>query len=115
MNTLIITKSIKTILGVAILGLAALTQSFTENTRIEKSEKLVGEVWTNDNPAGDYSSLAEPYNPDNCQENTSHTCAYERTEVPGTVPESFNATQAAELEAEGLIEPIDNHNGEYVK
>lgn len=116
MNTINLTKSLKTLLGVAVLGLAALTQSFTENVRVEKENKLAGEVWINDSNAGNYSQLpaTEPYDPDKCQETNDHNCAYVRTSQPGTVPENFTSDQAEDLEDEGLIEKVDNKTGIYV-
>ncbi|MGO1245428.1 hypothetical protein [Sphingobacterium sp. JB170] len=115
MNTINLTKSLKTLLGVAVLGLAALTQSFSENARVEKVEKLAGETWVNTSNSGEYSQLAIPeeYQSANCQQTNQHSCAFVRTAQPGTVPSSFDAEEAADLEAAGLIEEVDSNKGVY--
>lgn len=112
---LTIKNTLKTFAGIAVLGSALFMQSFTENSRVAKAEKLAGELWTNSSTSGDYGQLpaTEPYEADNCLENSEHACAYMRTEKPGTVPTTFNAAQAAILEADSLIAKVDNKLGIY--
>ena len=108
-------NTLKTFAGIAVLGSALFMQSFTENSRVAKAEKLAGEVWINSSSSGDYSQLpaTEPYDSEKCEPTASQSCAFVRTDQPGTVPSTFNATQAAALEAAGLIEEVDNKNGIY--
>ena len=109
-------NTLKTFAGIAVLGSALFMQSFTEKSRVAKAEKLAGEVWVNEDPnTASYQQLpaSEPFDSNNC-ETADPTCAYERTEKPGTVPSTFDSNQADSLEAEGLIEAIGTTQGVYV-
>ncbi|MGH2623802.1 MAG: hypothetical protein ACRDE7_09065, partial [Sphingobacterium sp.] len=103
---------------IAVLGAALFMQSFTEKSRVAMAEKLAGEVWVNEaTSSADYTQLpaSEPYDSNNCLETNTQSCAYVRTDVPGSVPSTFNATQAADFESDGLIEKVDNKKGIYEK
>jgi len=102
------------VLGVAVLGGAIAMQSFTEAHR---ANRLAGEIYVNTTDQGDYEKLpsSEPYNSTNCEERNDHTCSWVRTSTPGTVPDQFTAEEAEQLEADDLIEKMENKNGIYVR
>ncbi|WP_312365617.1 hypothetical protein [Sphingobacterium sp.] len=104
----------KLLLGVATIGGAILTQSFTEEV---KTNKFAGEIYVNGSSSGEYEKLASPsdYDPNNCEQTSQENCAWLRTSTPGTVPESFDATTASSLHAAGLIEPMNNDKGVYIR
>lgn len=104
----------KVLLGVALLGGAALTQSFTEEVN---TTKFAGEIYVNGSSSGDYEKLASPsdYDPNNCEQTSQENCAWRRTSTPGTVPDSFDSTTASSLHAAGLIEPMNDDKGIYVE
>ena len=103
------------LLGVALLGGAILTQSFTQ--KAVKTTKFAGEVYVNGSSSGSYQKLASPsdYDPNNCEQTSDQNCAWRRTSTPGTVPDNFDATTASSLHAAGLIEPMNDDKGIYVE
>lgn len=105
----------KLLLGVATIGGAILTQSFTQNA--VKTTKFAGEVYINTSTSGSYQKLSSPgdYDPNNCEQASDQSCAWRRTSTPGTVPDNFDATTAASLHSAGLIEPMSDEKGIYVE
>lgn len=105
----------KVLLGVAVLGGAALTQSFIKKP--ESNKKLSGEIFVNTSTSGSYTKLSNPgdYDPNNCENTSSENCAWQRTNTPGTVPDNFDAATAESLHQAGLIEPLSNKQGMYVE
>ncbi|WP_333863599.1 hypothetical protein [Sphingobacterium sp.] len=103
------------LLGVALLSGAVLTQSFTQ--KAVKTTKFAGEIYVNGSSSGSYEKLTSPgdYDPNNCQETSDQNCAWRRTSAPGTVPDSFDSTTASSLHAAGLIEPMNNDKGVYIR
>ncbi|MDR2274009.1 MAG: hypothetical protein LBF27_24095 [Sphingobacterium sp.] len=101
--------------GVALLGCAVMTQSFTQ--KAVKTTRFAGEVYVNGSSSGDYEKLASPgdYDSNNCEQTSEENCAWRRTSTAGTVPDSFDATTASSLHAAGLIEPMNNDKGIYVR
>ncbi|MNK03977.1 hypothetical protein D3C87_218310 [compost metagenome] len=104
----------KLLLGVATIGGAILTQSFTQ--KAVKTTKFAGEIYVNGSSSGSYEKLASPgdYDPNNCQETSDQNCAWRRTSTPGTVPDNFDASTASSLHAAGLIEPMNDDKGVYI-
>lgn len=99
--------------GLAIVAIAFGANAFTES--VTESKMQTSQIWVNETTSGDYSSLASPndYNSTDCENLSSHTCAFQRTEKPGTVPNEFTAEEAAQLLNDELIEPVDNNTGIY--
>jgi|GEM_PF-1188835 len=101
--------------GITVLGGAMMMQSFGEAVKEEKLSQLT-DVYVNSSSSGDYEKLSSPssYNPANCQELSEENCAWTRTNTPGNVPDTFDASTAETLHQAGLIEPMDNNQGIYV-
>ena len=98
------------LLGLAVIGLALSTSAFTNRTN---ESKLAGEVYYN-SELGEYKLLTDPYDSDNCQHTSPNTCAWKRTDKPGSVPSTFSAEEAENLESQGLIEEMDSNKGIYI-
>lgn len=100
--------------GITVLGGAMMMQSFGEAVKEEKLSQLT-DVYVNSSSSGDYEKLSSPtdYDPQNCESPSDDQCAWRRTNAPGTVPDSFDASTAEALHQAGLIEPMDNNTGIY--
>lgn len=103
------------LLGLAVIGLALSARAFTENSG-QAAKQTAGEIYVNTSTSGDYEKLPSPgdYLDSNCEDLGEHTCSWQRTEVPGSVPDNFNASQADSLEQAGLITPNSMSKGTYV-
>lgn len=101
------------LLGLAVIGLALSARAFTENSG-QAAKQTAGEIYVNTNTAGDYQEISPAmYDDLNCENTSPHTCSWKRTDVPGSVPDQFNAQQADSLAQEGLIEPNSTKKGVY--
>lgn len=102
------------LLGVAVLGLAVGMQSFKDEARIEKFSQM-SEVYVNSLTEGKYIKLPSPgdYESSNCESPNEDQCAWQRTDKPGTVPDTFDEATAQALHAAELIEPLDSNKGIY--
>lgn len=99
------------LLGLAVIGTAFSMSAFTESN--SSSARLAEEIYVNSS-SGEYTPLSGAYDPNNCQENSTNTCAWQRTEKPGSVPSTFSASQADDLKAQGLIVEMDAKKGVYI-
>ena len=99
------------LLGLAVIGTAFSMSAFTESN--SSSARLAGEIYVNSS-SGEYTHLSGAYDPNNCQENSTNTCAWQRTEKLGSVPSTFSASQADDLKAQGLIVEMDAKKGVYI-
>lgn len=101
------------LVGLTVISLGIFTSAFTKGKK--ESSKFAGEIYVNTTTAGEYQKLSSPgnYDDNNCENTSDYTCSWIRTEVPGTVPNQFSATQADSLKLEGLIEENSNKLGIY--
>lgn len=104
--------------GLMVAVAAISFSAFTVAKDAEKRSSLrAGEIWVNTTNAGDYVQLSNPssFNPDDCLDDNSHICAFERTNVdPGvTLPEEMDQTQINQALLDGQIQQVTAKKGVY--
>lgn len=101
------------LVGLVVMGLALSTSAFTAYKK--EQNRFAGEVYVNTSSTGEYQMLptSEPYDDNNCENTSPHTCSWVRTAEPGDVPEEFDSAEAKLLEEAGLIEKNSSKTGVY--